>query len=99
MVACAKADARNTGSAATGRSAQEGLRVMGAYFFCDTVTVCPAIVSVPMRAPPAFAATMKVTVPLPLRPESLVKVIHGALLTTVHVQPDVVVTVTGPPFP
>jgi len=70
------------------------------YFFCcDTVTVCPAIVSVPVRAAPLFAATENVTVPLPLRLESLVTVIHGALLTAVHVQPDVVVTVTGSPFP
>src|SRR5262245_21104935 len=70
------------------------------YFFCcDTVKVCPAIVSVPMRAPPAFAATVKTTVPFPLRVELSVTVIHWALLAAVHVQPDVVVTVTGPPFP
>jgi hypothetical protein len=64
------------------------------------VKVCPAIVSVPVRAPPSFAATVKATVPLPCLPvEPLVTVIHRALLTAVHVQPDVVVTFTGPPFP
>ena len=69
------------------------------YFFCcDTVKVCPAIVSVPMRAPSAFAATVKVAIPLPLRNEPSM-VIHGTLLTAVHVQPDVVVTFTGPPSP
>ncbi len=52
-----------------------------------------------MRAPPVFAATVKSTVPLPLPLEPLVKVIHWTSLTAVHVQPDVVVTVTCPPFP
>ena len=42
---------------------------------------------------------MKATVPLPLPLEPLVTVIHGASLTAVHVQPDVVATFTGPPFP
>jgi hypothetical protein len=39
------------------------------------------------------------TVPLPLRAESPVTVIHGTLLTAIHVQPDVVATFTGPPLP
>ena len=73
---------------------------MGAYFFCDTVKVKPAMVIVPIRAVGVvFSATVKATVPLPLRVELSVTAIHGALLTAVHVQPDVVVTVTGPPFP
>lgn len=38
-----------------------------------------------------------VPVPFPLAPD--VMVIHASLLTAVHVQPDVVVTVTGVPEP
>jgi len=70
------------------------------YFFaCVTVNVDPAIVSVPVRAPPVFAATVNVTVPLPVPLAPLAIVIQLALLLAVHVQPDCVVTVTGPPVP
>jgi len=34
---------------------------------CETVNVCPPIVSVPVRAAPEFAATVNVTVPLPVQ--------------------------------
>ena len=58
------------------------------------------MVIVPIRAAAVvFSATVKVTVPFPLRVESLVTVIHAALLTAIHVQPDVVATFTGPPLP
>src|ERR1043165_6457828 len=70
------------------------------YFFaCVTVNVEPAIVSVPVRAPPVFAATVNVTVPVPVRVAPLVIVIQLTLLAAVHAQPDCVVTVTGPPVP
>ena len=64
------------------------------------VTVCPAIVSVPVRGlVEVFAATEYATVPIPVPLPPLVTVIHAALLTPVHAQPLVVVTVVdnGPP--
>ena len=62
-----------------------------------TVNVCVAIVIVPDRVVPGFAATLKPTVPLPLPEAPDVTVIHcGAPLTAVHEQPAVVVTVTVP---
>jgi len=54
------------------------------------------MVSVPVRAAPVFAATAKVTFPLPVPP--FVTVIHGTLLVAVHAQPAFVVTLTLP-FP
>ncbi len=64
-----------------------------------TVKVCPAIVIVPERAGPAFAATAKATVPspLPLAPEETV--IHPALLDVVQAQPAAAVMVTVGPGP
>jgi hypothetical protein len=61
-----------------------------------TVNVCVAIVIVPARAVPVFAATLKPTVPLPVPEAPLVTVIHGAPLTAVHAHAAVVVTVTVP---
>jgi hypothetical protein len=52
---------------------------------CVTVKARPAIVSVPVRSAPLFAATLNVTEPLPVRvvpPD--VTVIHDALLAAVH---------------
>lgn len=70
------------------------------YFFCwVTVNVDPAIVSVPERAPPVLAATVYVTLPLPVPLAPPVIVIQLAPVVAVHVQPDCVVTVTGPPVP
>jgi len=60
------------------------------------VNVCPAIVSAPVRAAPAFAAAVNATVPLPLPVAPDVIVIHGALLLAVHRQPAVVVTFEVP---
>jgi hypothetical protein len=71
-----------------------------AYFFCSvTVKVEPAIVSVPVRSGPVFAATVKLTVPEPVPLAPLVTVIQFTLLAAVHAHPDCVVTVTGPPLP
>jgi hypothetical protein len=58
-----------------------------------TVTVCPAIVSVPVRdALPVFAAIDNVTVPLPAPVVPPVTVIHGSALTAVHRHPATDVT-------
>src|SRR5204862_6165737 len=64
---------------------------------CATVTACPATVSVPFRAAPGFAATVKVTepAPVPLSPELMV--IHEALLAAAQAQVLPVVTVTTCP--
>jgi hypothetical protein len=64
-----------------------------------TVYVCPAMVSVPVRAAPVFAVMLNPTDPLPLPLAPDVMLIHEALLVAVHVQPLVVETVTGPPAP
>ena len=62
---------------------------------CETVTVCPATVSVPDRAaPPVFAATEYVTVPFPLPLAPDVTVMNEALLVAVHAQPEDAVTAT-----
>jgi len=57
---------------------------------CETVTVWPAIVTVPVRAVPVFAATVIVADPDALAPPATVS--HGVSLDDVHVQPLVVVT-------
>jgi hypothetical protein len=55
------------------------------YFLsCDTVNVEPAIVSVPIRAPPVLAATVNETLPLPVPLAPLVTVIQFTLLVVVH---------------
>ena len=61
--------------------------------------MCPAIVTVPVRAPDVFAATVNPTLPLPLPFAPEVTEIHEALLVAVHVQPAAVVTATGDPAP
>jgi hypothetical protein len=65
-----------------------------------TVKVRPAIVIVPLRAAPVFAATLNDTLPLPLPLAPLVIVIHVTLATAVHAQvllDAVTVTVLAPP--
>ena len=67
---------------------------------CVTVTVCPAMVRVPVREVVAvLAATLRLTVPLPEPLAPAVTVIQVALLVAVHAQPVPAVTVTllGPP--
>ena len=66
---------------------------------CVTVKICPAMVTVPVRAVPELAAMLSVTVPLPVPLLPLVMVIHGALLVAVQPQaaPVVTLTLAGPP--
>jgi hypothetical protein len=59
-----------------------------------TVTVFPAIVSVPTRCVPVLADTEKTELPLPLPLAPLVTVNQLALLVAVQPHPVVVVTVT-----
>src|SRR5204862_8134584 len=61
---------------------------------CFTVTVCPASVRLPERAPPVFSAlSLHDALPIfPLAP--LVTVIHAAVLTAVHAHPAPAVTLT-----
>ena len=60
---------------------------------CVTVNVVPAMVSVPVRLDATvFAATSKVTEPLPDPVAPPVRVIHAALLAAVHAQPVAAVT-------
>jgi hypothetical protein len=66
---------------------------------CDTVNVCPAMESVPLRAAPVLAAIVKLTVPLPLPLVPAVIVSHVALLVAVHAQPEGADTATGVPAP
>jgi hypothetical protein len=66
----------------------------------ETVNVIPAIVRVPFReVVPAFAAAVKLTVPLPepLAPDVIV--IHESLLTAVQAQPACAVTAELPAPP
>src|SRR5215510_14828263 len=66
---------------------------------CVTVNVCPAIVTVPTRATPAFGRSVRAAVPLPF-PEPLVTTSHGALLCEFHGQVDeaVMATLSDPPM-
>ncbi len=59
-----------------------------------TVNVCPAMVSVPVRAGPVFGATVSGTVPFPLPLPAPAIETHGTLLVEVHAQPEAVVTAT-----
>jgi hypothetical protein len=66
---------------------------------CVTVSVLPAMVRVPVRAPPTFGATRYRTVPSPVPDAPDVIVIHDALLTADHEQPLLVETFTSPLSP
>src|SRR5439155_7422077 len=80
-------------SAGTAALVAESVYVHAPAPACVTVTVCPAIVSVPVRdAEPVFAAIELLTVPFPVPLAPAVIVIHAALLVAVHVQlvPDAV---------
>jgi len=59
-----------------------------------TVTVRPAIVTVPARGGPGFAAIDRVTWPLPVPVAPAVTVIHGTLAVAVHAHPAIAVTST-----
>jgi hypothetical protein len=67
-----------------------------------TVNGCPPIDTTPLRAAPAFAATVSVTVPLPVPPPLVgeVTAIHATPAVAVHAQEDgvaVIATETAPP--
>lgn len=63
---------------------------------CVSVNVRPPIVRWPVRFGPSFAATLNVTLPLPLPPGPDVTVSHAASLVAVHGQPGLVLTATVP---
>jgi hypothetical protein len=63
---------------------------------CVTVKVCPAMVIVPVRCGPVFAATEKFVVPLPAPLAPAVIVIQVSLLAAVQAQPVAVATLTDP---
>jgi len=60
------------------------------------VKAWPAIVSVPVRAAPAFDATLNATDPMPLPDAPLVSVIQASFAVAVHAQPAPAVTPTLP---
>jgi hypothetical protein len=65
-----------------------------------TVNVCPAIVRLPLRAPPLLAATLNVAVPGPLPLAGEVNVTQDAWLVAVHAHPaDVEIVIVVPPPP
>lgn len=57
-----------------------------------TLTACPAMLRVPVRAGPVLAAAVKPTVPFPLPLAPLVIVIQPDPLSAVQAQLDVVAT-------
>src|SRR6476620_1980578 len=62
-----------------------------------TETVCPAMVSVPVRVEAAvFAAALKVAVPPPAPGEPAVTASHASLAVADQVQPAAAVTATEP---
>jgi len=63
---------------------------------CCTVNVCPATISVPLRAAPLFAAALNVIDPLPPPDAALVIVNQFALFDAVQPQPLPAVTFTVP---
>lgn len=74
------------------------VQTLGAYWV--TVNAIPAIVTVPVRvAVPVFAATVKVTLPVPLPEVPAMMVIHVAPALAVHAQPGPAVTVLPPSPP
>jgi hypothetical protein len=73
-------------------------QTLGAYWV--TVNAVPAIVTVPVRvAVPVFAATVKVTLPVPFPEAPAMMAIHAALALAVHAQPEPAVTVLPPSPP
>jgi hypothetical protein len=63
------------------------------------VTIWPAIVKVPLRAPPVFAEAVNPTAPSPLPLAPDVTVSQRALLTAVQVHPSAASTAIGVPAP
>jgi hypothetical protein len=71
------------------------VKVHGAGAACESVIVCPATVSVPVRAAPVFATTVKLTAPLPA-PEVALILIQSAFDEAVHAQTLSVATFAEP---
>ena len=63
-----------------------------------TVTICPAMVMLPLRADPGLALTVNPTDPLPEPAPPPVSTIQPSLVAALHEQPASVVTLTVP-FP
>jgi hypothetical protein len=63
---------------------------------CVTVKVRVAIVAVPVRSAPVFAARVRRTCPFPVPVAPEATVIHDALLVAVQVQPAPAITLTVP---
>jgi hypothetical protein len=59
---------------------------------CITPAVTPPIVTVPLRVPPPFAATVNRTVPLPCPAAGVGLAIHESLLRAFQLQPSGAVT-------
>ena len=81
--------------------ADEGVYVLGLMTYAQggrlcwrTVTVCPAMTSVPDRAAPVFSVAVKSTRPLPVMVVPLEIVTQAALEAADHVHPACVVTST-----
>jgi hypothetical protein len=53
---------------------------------CRTVTICPATVTVPLRAAPVFAPTATLILAVPFPPAAGVMDSHGVVLPTAHAQ-------------
>lgn len=66
---------------------------------CEALNVRPAIVAVPLRAPPAFAATLSLTVPLPVPDPPADTDIQGVFEAAVHAHelPAETETISSPP--
>jgi hypothetical protein len=68
-----------------------------AAHFCLTEKVAPEMLIVPLRDEPlAFAATVKVTAPLPMPPLSEVMVIQPTLLVALQMHSSEAITVVLP---
>jgi hypothetical protein len=81
--------------AADERELEEIAYEQGAAASCVTLKVWPAMVAVPVRALVAvFAATARLTVPLPLPLAPLATLSHAAPLDAVQAQPAGLVTAT-----
>ena len=63
---------------------------------CVTVTLLPAIITLAVRAPPVLAATLNVTVPLPVPLAPEVIVIHPFVVELDQAQLPPALTVTDP---
>ena len=66
----------------------------GVFAGCVTVTVWPAITSVPVRDAPVFSEIVRLTMPSPVPFAPTEMAIHAALDVAVHAHPVVVVTAT-----